>query len=229
MVQKIDIAIKGIRQGLLIKLQGGTWDEQLAHLKERLSMGATFFKGGRAALAVDDQTLTTTDIERVQDLLTQYDVTLWALVSENDESTLSAARMGLAVNLNIIEGPDTEPDASEEEERALELETLVVERTLRSGQKAHHPGHVVVLGSVHPGAEVIAGGHVIVWGSLRGVVHAGAMGSEESRIYALELAPTQLRIAGRIARSPEEKRRRRPTPEMAQIRNGRIEATPWQK
>ena len=228
MVQKIDITIKGIRQGLLIKLKGGTWDEQLVHLEERLRMGATFFKGGRAALAVDDQTLTATDIERVRDLLAQYDVTLWALVSEDDESTLAAARMGLAVNLELVEAPDTESDQTGEEEAPLELDTLVVERTLRSGQKAHHPGHVVVLGNVHPGAEVIAGGHVIVWGSLRGVVHAGAMGSEESRIYALELAPTQLRIAGHIARSPDEKRRH-PMPEMAQIRNGRIEAIPWQK
>jgi septum site-determining protein MinC len=47
-------------------------------------------------------------------------------------------------------------------------------------------------------------------------------------VCALDLAPTQLRIAGYIARSPEEKRRR-PVPEMARVRDDHIEAMPWRK
>jgi septum site-determining protein MinC len=66
-----------------------------------------------------------------------------------------------------------------------------------------HHGHVTVLGDVNAGAEIIAGGNVIVWGRLRGTVHAGALGDRAAIIGALELAPTQLRIADLIARSPE--------------------------
>jgi septum site-determining protein MinC len=58
------------------------------------------------------------------------------------------------------------------------------------------------------------------------VVHAGALGDEATVICALDLAPTQLRIAGHIARSPEE-RRRKPAPEMASVRKGKIVAVPW--
>jgi septum site-determining protein MinC len=58
------------------------------------------------------------------------------------------------------------------------------------------------------------------------LVHAGALGDEEAVICALDLAPTQLRIAGHIARSPED-RRRKPVPEVAAVREGQIVAVPW--
>jgi septum site-determining protein MinC len=89
-----------------------------------------------------------------------------------------------------------------------------------------HPGHIVIIGDVNPGAEVVAGGDIVVWGRLRGLVHAGALEDENAVICALELAPTQLRIASHIARSPEE-RPVKPVPEKASIRDGQIVAVPW--
>ena len=50
---------------------------------------------------------------------------------------------------------------------------------------------------------VIAAGDIIVWGVLRGLAHAGAQGNRESRIMALRMDPTQLRIADMVARAPE--------------------------
>ena len=51
-------------------------------------------------------------------------------------------------------------------------DTLFLRRTVRSGQAIHHHSNVIVLGDVNPGAEIIAGGDIIVWGVLRGMVHA---------------------------------------------------------
>jgi hypothetical protein len=45
-------------------------------------------------------------------------------------------------------------------------------------------------------------------------------------VYALDMSPTQLRIAGYITRSPEE-RERNPVPEVAAVRDGQIVAMPW--
>jgi septum site-determining protein MinC len=81
----------------------------------------------------------------------------------------------------------------------------VVERTLRSGFSVRHAGHVVVIGDVNAGAQVIAGGSVLVWGRMRGMVHAGADGNEKAVVCALDLSPTQLRIAGLIATTPQRK------------------------
>ena len=84
-----------------------------------------------------------------------------------------------------------------------------------------------VVGDVNAGAVIVAGGDVIVWGRLRGIVHAGAGGDESAVVCALHLAPTQLRIAGYITISPDDKQRK-PRPEKALVRNGRIEAVAWE-
>jgi septum site-determining protein MinC len=102
---------------------------------------------------------------------------------------------------------------------------LVVRRTLRSGQRVVHDGPVLVLGDVNPGAEVVAGGSVVVWGRLRGMVEAGRL-FEESVVCALDLAPTQLRIGAAIARAPEEPGRV-PVPEVAREGESGIIVDAW--
>jgi septum site-determining protein MinC len=104
---------------------------------------------------------------------------------------------------------------------------LVIRRTIRSGQVVRHAGTVIVLGDINPGAEVIANGDVIVWGKLRGVVHAGAAGDLRATVGALLLMPTQLRIADHIARAPDDKRVLRWPAEIARVRDGRIIVEPW--
>lgn len=100
-------------------------------------------------------------------------------------------------------------------------ETILVKRTLRSGQRIRHNGNVVILGEVNPGAEVVAAGDIIVMGALRGVAHAGASGREDAVVVAFRLQPTQLRIAGYIARAPEGAEAPN-VPELARIKDGAI-------
>lgn len=76
--------------------------------------------------------------------------------------------------------------------------------TVRSGQLVSYDGNLVVIGDVNPGGELRAAGNVVVIGSLRGIVHAGADGNKEAVVVALNLNPTQLRIADVITRSPDE-------------------------
>ncbi|MBO8137261.1 MAG: septum site-determining protein MinC [Desulfotomaculum sp.] len=98
--------------------------------------------------------------------------------------------------------------------------TILVQRTLRSGQSITYDGNIVVLGDVNPGAEIIATGDVIVMGSLRGVVHAGAAGNVRSVVVAFKLLPTQLRIANHITRAPDGEAADSDVPEIARIKNG---------
>jgi len=78
---------------------------------------------------------------------------------------------------------------------------------------------------VNPGAEITAGGDVVVWGRLRGMVHAGAEGNPEAVICALDLSPTQIRIAEKISIPPQDKDEKQP--EMAFIREDQVIAEPW--
>ncbi len=225
------ITIKGIRQGLLVTLGKRAdrgWSADLRALEARLSSSPSFFRGGRVALDVGSRELDRADIEEARTLLARHQVELWAVVSENPATEAAVQELSLVVDLGPLR-----PHAHSGEEAPKNgggpltpvAEGLVVRRTLRSGQSLRHPGHIVVIGDVNPGAEVVAGGDIVIWGRVRGLVHAGALGDEQAIICALDLAPTQLRIAGHIARSPEE-RRRKPVPEMASVREGRIIAVP---
>ncbi|MGB9662376.1 MAG: septum site-determining protein MinC [Moorellaceae bacterium] len=101
-------------------------------------------------------------------------------------------------------------------------QTLLVRRTVRSGQRIDYHGNVVIMGDVNPGGEVVAGGHVIVMGALKGIVHAGAEGDEGAVVIAFDLQPTQLRIAGYIARPPDGGDKPLKQPEIARVQEGTV-------
>nr|WP_242848758.1 septum site-determining protein MinC [Syntrophomonas palmitatica] len=101
-------------------------------------------------------------------------------------------------------------------------DTALVCRHLRSGQKIFTEGNLVILGDVNPGAEVVAGGNILVMGSLRGMVHAGAFGDEKALISAYRFNPTQVRIANHITRPPDGMFVEVDCPELARIRAGKV-------
>jgi len=103
-------------------------------------------------------------------------------------------------------------------------ETLYHVGTVRGGQTLQSLGNLVVVGDVNPGSELVAGGDIVVFGALRGVAHAGAQGDAGARVYALELAATQLRIATSIA--VEDAQEKSAQPEVACIKDGRITIVP---
>ncbi|MGD1068400.1 MAG: septum site-determining protein MinC [Vulcanimicrobiaceae bacterium] len=105
------------------------------------------------------------------------------------------------------------------------LSTLYHRGTLRGGQAMHNLGNLVIIGDVNPGAELVASGDIVVFGALRGVAHAGAQGDRNARVIALELEPTQLRIATVIATSAERAKAR--GPEHASIVGDRIVVVPF--
>lgn len=216
------VTIKGTKDGLLVTLGGGTLASLLAELEERLRGTASFFKGGWVALAVGQRELSAEDIERIKALLAQNEVTLGTVISESPATRAIARHLGLQTKRSPNLQPH--PDWRTEEEFS---EGGLIRRTLRSGQIVRHPGHVVIIGDVNDGAEVIAGGDILIWGSLRGTVHAGATGNDQAIVCALDLAPTQLRIGKHIARPPEGKPEYRATPEVAFIEEGKIIVKKW--
>jgi septum site-determining protein MinC len=104
--------------------------------------------------------------------------------------------------------------------------TLYHVGTLRGGQTLQQIGNIVVIGDVNPGAELVASGDVVVFGALRGVAHAGAQGDASARVYALLLAPTQLRIATLIAADAGDRQRITIDPETAYVHDDRIAIVP---
>lgn len=81
--------------------------------------------------------------------------------------------------------------------------TVILPHGVRAGFRGEYRGSVVILGDVNPGAEVVAGGDVIVMGALRGVVHAGHGGNADAIVWARPIASAQIRIGDAVARAPE--------------------------
>jgi septum site-determining protein MinC len=74
---------------------------------------------------------------------------------------------------------------------------LVVNAPVRSGQSIYYPdGDVTVVGSVSSGADIIAGGSIHIYGTLRGRAMAGACGETRSRIFCRRLEAELLAVAG---------------------------------
>ena len=78
-------------------------------------------------------------------------------------------------------------------------DTLVIAGRVRSGQKVEARKHLVILGDLNPGAEAIAGGDIIILGSLLGTAAAGQPDNEAAIVLALDLRPTQIQIGGYVA------------------------------
>lgn len=84
-----------------------------------------------------------------------------------------------------------------------ENSTLLIKKTIRSGQSIKYEGNIIIQGDVNPGAEIIAEGDIVVMGNFRGIAHAGSKGNVNSTISAFRLEPTQIRIANYISRAPD--------------------------
>jgi septum site-determining protein MinC len=75
--------------------------------------------------------------------------------------------------------------------------SLVLEDPIRSGQSVIFPfGDVTVLGSVASGSEIVAGGSIHVYGTLRGRALAGSMGDGRARIFCTRNEAELLAIDG---------------------------------
>lgn len=218
------VHIKGIKDGLLVTLGEGTWQELETALYHQVEERAAFFQGARVALDVGNHIIRAVEMSALRDRLSERGITLWAVLSSSLVTEQTAQVLGLATRISV---PRPERSVKSLDTNLEGEGAIFVHRTLRSGFKVSHRGHIVVIGDVNPGAEIIAGGSVIVWGRLRGVVHAGAEGDESAVVCALDLEPMQLRIAGLVAVPP--RKRGKVEPELARIVSGQVTAEPWKQ
>ena len=227
------ITLKGIKEGLLVTVKPeGRWSDLASRLVTLIDGQGSFFRGAQVTLSLGPRDLRRHELANVRKQLEERGVTLKAVLSDSDATLDAARKLELRTALHVTELAEEQSEALELRPPPIDPEEygspgVMVKRTLRNGRTIHSDGHVVVVGDVNAGAVIVAGGDVIVWGRLRGIVHAGAGGDESAVVCALHLAPTQLRIAGYITISPDDKQRK-PRPEKALVRNGRIEAVAWE-
>lgn len=103
--------------------------------------------------------------------------------------------------------------------------SMLITKSIRSGQRLSVRGNVVVMGDINPGGEVLATGNIVVMGTCRGVLHAGAEGDAKAYIICYNMCAQQLRISSCVATVPQGASL---TPlKMAAIHNGSIVLTDY--
>ncbi|MGK7916537.1 MAG: septum site-determining protein MinC [Prochloraceae cyanobacterium] len=177
------------------------WSKVWQELKYRLNTSERFWQPGTAVdLIANNLLLDGRQLQIIAEVLREADLHLKLICTSRRQTAVAAATAGYSVKQ---ESPSQSLASSSPQGGKEWAEPLYLRTTLRSGMEVRHPGTVVLLGDLNPGATVIAAGDILVWGCLRGIAHAGAQGNRECRIMALRMEPTQLRIADSVARAPE--------------------------
>lgn len=206
------VALKGTREGLVLYLDP-TADFRLLmnELDKLLGKSLQFLQGATVRCYAGTKEYTKDEVATLSTVLRQYQLEIAGWLTPEEVYVPSKGQT------YVTEDKETR----HLEEGMMEGNCLFVERTLRSGKSVQFEGHVVVMGDVNPGAEIIATGNIVVLGSFRGVAHAGATGDRKASVSAYHLAPTQLRIADLVTRAPDDQTDGR-GPEIARIKNDQL-------
>ncbi|EKQ67183.1 septum formation inhibitor [Leptolyngbyaceae cyanobacterium JSC-12] len=178
-----------------------TWNEVLQQIRQRLHSGERLWQAETTVhLIARDRLLDGRQLQEIGDALSEVHLRLKRVYTSRRQTAVAAATAGYSVEQQSSIAQINQ--ANSDTPQAL-AEPLYLQTTLRSGGDVKHNGTVIILGDLNPGSSVTADGDILVWGRLRGLVHAGAKGNARALIMALQMEPTQLRIANFVARPPE--------------------------
>jgi len=203
------VELKMVKEGLVLVVKEYEDFEDVETEISRLisSMSGFFSEGDRVMLSIPEGEKYSNDLPGIVGLLQRFGIRV-------DEVSLSKSKKGTGV----ATGKKFTGVIPRQQEG-----TKVLKRNLRSGQLLVHNGCVMVFGNVHPGAEVMAGGSVVIFGSLKGSVKAGLREGETALIAALDFSPSFVQIAGYTMNEPPSSN----VPSVAHVRTGRIVVEPF--
>ena len=165
----------------------------LEEIDATLARSPGFFAGKPVVLDLSAVDLSETAIAHLVTSLEQRNVRVLGIEGV-DAARLTASMPPLLTGgrscvlmQNELKKPETKPKPT----------SLLLENPVRSGQSiVFTEGDVTVLGSVGSGAEIVAGGSIHIYGTLRGRAMAGVNGNSAARIYCQKIEAELLAIDG---------------------------------
>lgn len=182
--------------------KSSSWSDLWEQLQQRLQGGKRFWQPLAAVhLVAQDRLLDARQLQSIAEALSDVSLQLQLVETSRRQTAVAAATAGYSITQPSTIAPLTPLPA--QAQTTILVEPLYLQITVRSGMDIRHEGSIVIVGDVNPGGEIYAAGDIIVWGRLRGIAHAGYPNNPQCLIMALQMEPTQLRIADRVARAPE--------------------------
>lgn len=181
------------------------FDDWLARLDDLAARSAGFFLGRPVVLDVTDLPIDRAQLKELIAELAGRNVTVMGI--EGARPSILGAGMPPA-----LKGGRPVSDDAVTKEPIIELrntpakpvvesrpapQSIIIREPVRSGQSVIFPeGDVTIVGSVASGAEIIAGGSIHIYGTLRGRAMAGSVGNAAARIFCRKLEAELLAIDG---------------------------------
>lgn len=207
------VVFKGSKNGIHIILNKDCeFNTLIDELGARLVQAKSFFGDSCADIIIEGRELSDEEYAKTEEIIR-------AKMGE----TVNVSQKDYSENLREIGKVEQSPDIFSLDEGL----TKFYRKNVRSGQRIEAACNLVIVGDVNPGAEILAYGNIVVFGSLKGVVHAGCNGNRDAFVTAIGMYPSQLRIAEVYTRSPDTKEDETAIPEIAYISNDKIIIEPF--
>lgn len=203
------VVIKGNKNGIVVILDDKIPFEELKQvLIEKFENASNFFKEAKMAVSFEGRELSLEEEKEIIRIIETHSKLQIVCVVDNNKMHEEVFQKSIDEKLNEISSHTGQ----------------FYKGTLRSGQVFECDTSVIILGDVNPGAKVVSKGNVIVLGTLKGNIFAGATGNESCFVVALDMCPMQIRIGDVIARCSDSASKEKgiQIPKIAYIENGNI-------
>jgi len=164
----------------------------LEEIDQTLRHSPGYFIGKPVVLDLSALELSQTAIVHLVTSLEQRNIRVLGIEGV-DAARLTASMPPLLTGGRHFALPPNEPKKPEIKRKPT---SLLLDSPVRSGQSVFTEGDVTVLGSVASGAEIVAGGSIHIYGTLRGRAMAGANGNSAARIYCQKIEAELVAIDG---------------------------------
>jgi septum site-determining protein MinC len=194
---------------MVLRLNAPSSEELFTRIRDKVSQAPNFFRNAPVVLDLDGAGGMEKDIPALAAKLREFGL----IVVGVQGGSRHLQERALAVGLPLVpagrplrtETPRTDapraepgrPAPAPAPDLSAQRSTMVVSEPVRSGRQIYAPGgDLVVTAPVSAGAELLADGHIHVYGALRGRALAGLSGDASARIFCLSLEAEMVSVAG---------------------------------
>ncbi|MBT1514531.1 septum site-determining protein MinC [Bradyrhizobium sp. SRL28] len=200
--------------------------EWLAEIDATLARSPGYFVGKPIVLDLAAVDLSSSAIAHLVGSLNERSIRVLGIEGV-DEDRLAANMPPLLTGGRACVITRNEPAQKPEPEAKPKPTSLLLDSPVRSGQSiVFMEGDVTVLGSVGSGAEIVAGGSIHIYGTLRGRAMAGVNGNSNARIYCQKIEAELLAIDGYYQTAEEIDETLRNRPAQAWLQGDTMKITP---
>lgn len=209
---KNTVMLKSFQHGIRVQLDpDADFKTIYSELIEKFNASAKFFGKAKLVVSFEGRNLSDEEEEFLVNCITENtDITVACIIGKEDGSDMMYVKAANSFSQNSNSHPGQ-----------------FYKGSIKAGETLETDSSLIILGDVNNGANVNASGNIVILGTLYGNVHAGCFGDEKSFVAALDIKPTEVKIADCADKITDKSGlflKNRAVPKILYIDNGRITA-----